>query len=231
MVISLILISFLFVLISFATYRWLQSKSSQTNEKTLPPAPAEFASLFALDEKSLTEFQRAEEEARKKNEKLSLLDRATRGDKEALIEASEFGDRSFYAEVLDVFVERANTSEELWSLASFISDKKGLRANTKLARACLDDWLIETTRSAVAKALHIAALSDDATLYQEAIEKVFELWKSGTLHVEATELRNLAESEFWILADEARNSGAGFLLKQSLASVNRELAATATRGQ
>ena len=231
MVASLLLISFLFVLISFVTYRWLQSKSNQTNENALPPSPASFSGLFAPDEKALAEFQRAEKETRNKKRKLSLFDRANRGNKEALLETSEFGERSFYNEVLNALVENAKTSEELWSLASFISEKKTLRANTRLARACFDDWLTGPTRSSMANVLHIVALADDTALYQEAIEQILELWKSGAFQgIKANDLRNLFESEFWILADEARNSGAGFLLKQSLASVSRELAATATRG-
>jgi hypothetical protein len=38
------------------------------------------------------------------------------------------------------------------------------------------------------------------------------------------DLRTLAESEFWVLSSESRTSGAGFVLKQRLASLRQELA-------
>ena len=44
-------------------------------------------------------------------------------------------------------------------------------------------------------------------------------------NMSAEELRSLFEGEYWLLSSEAKRSGAGFLLKQRLAHVRRELSA------
>jgi hypothetical protein len=41
--------------------------------------------------------------------------------------------------------------------------------------------------------------------------------------ISADELRQLIEGEFWLLAPEVRNSGAGFLLKRTLARLRKQL--------
>src|SRR6185436_4016064 len=79
-------------------------------------------------------------------------------------------------------------------------------------------------RDGTAKALHFAALSDDADLYGGTVELALELWRDGKLtNVSADELRALFDGEFWILSARTRSSGAGFVLKRSLANARREL--------
>jgi hypothetical protein len=74
--------------------------------------------------------------------------------------------------------------------------------------------------------LHVAALSGDANLYQTAIETAYQFWRERRLtEISADELRQLMESEFWILAPIVRNSGAGFVLKRKLAQLRRQLVA------
>jgi hypothetical protein len=45
----------------------------------------------------------------------------------------------------------------------------------------------------------------------------------------AGELRALCEAEYWVLSSEARRTGAGFILKHTLAEVCRRLAASTGR--
>jgi hypothetical protein len=72
--------------------------------------------------------------------------------------------------------------------------------------------------------LHIAALSDDAGVYQAAVDATLNSWRRGTLQqISSPELQAILEGEFWVLSAKTRNSGAGFLLKRTLASVRREL--------
>ena len=57
--------------------------------------------------------------------------------------------------------------------------------------------------------LHVAALADDANIYQAAIETAYQFWRDQKLTgILADELRQLMESEFWILSPAVRNSGA-----------------------
>jgi hypothetical protein len=72
--------------------------------------------------------------------------------------------------------------------------------------------------------LHIAALADDAKNYGRAVELVLMSWRDGTLSdVSARELQALFNSEYWVLSSRIRTSGAGFVLKETLSSANREL--------
>src|SRR5215216_2059859 len=79
-------------------------------------------------------------------------------------------------------------------------------------------------RSTTAKLLHAAALSDNAKNYERAIELVLLSWRDGSLaDLSAKELQSLFNSEYWVLSSRTRTSGAGFVLKQTLSSANREL--------
>lgn len=223
MVTTFLIISFLLVLISFATYRWLLPKSNNQNERVLPPQP-DFKSLFASDEKALAEMEKAETVARKEKEKQEILVRAGNGEIKSLIEAKALNDRDFYNRVLDILVENAKTSAEILSLASFIEDEKTLRSNSNLARKCLEEFRENSSKVSFVATLHTAALSDDASIFQETIETAIKLWQEEKLkNVNAKEIREIAESEFWILSQEARNSGAGFLLKQTLEDMRHKL--------
>jgi hypothetical protein len=82
-------------------------------------------------------------------------------------------------------------------------------------------------RNSTTKLLHIAALSDDAKNYGRAVELVLMFWRDGTLSdLSARELQTLFNSEYWVLSSRTRTSGAGFVLKETLSSANRELQST-----
>lgn len=224
MVTTLLIISFLLVLISFATYRWLLPKSNKQAENILPPAPPDFKGLFAPDEKALAETEKAESEARKEEQKREILERAEKGERDSLFQSKEFYDREFYEQVLDALVKTSETNEGLWSLASFIANDKTLRSNSNFARKCLEAFQDNPNKVSFISALHTAALSDDASVFQEVIETTVKLLQEEKLkNVNEKEVREIAESEFWVLSQEARNSGAGFLLKQTLENVRAKL--------
>ena len=49
-------------------------------------------------------------------------------------------------------------------------------------------------------------------------------WRGEKLKdISPTELRTLFEGEFWVLSSRTRSSGAGFVVKQTLANARREL--------
>ena len=79
-------------------------------------------------------------------------------------------------------------------------------------------------RNTTAQLLHAAALSDNAKNYERAIELVLMSWRDGSLaDISAKDLQSLFNSEYWVLSSRTRTSGAGFVLKQTLSSANREL--------
>jgi len=82
-------------------------------------------------------------------------------------------------------------------------------------------------RSSTTKLLHAAALSDNAKTYGRAVDLVLLSWRDGSLSdLSARELQSLINSEYWVLSSQTRTSGAGFVLKQTLSSANRELETT-----
>ncbi len=169
----------------------------------------------------------AEEEERRSAHRARLLARAAEGDKKVLDEARETADTGLYDEALDALTEQANSDQSLLALVSYIARHDGLRVNRGLAAKFIESWKRSPDRNTTAKMLHVAALSGDALLYQQAVETTVQYWRDGRVTaLTAAELRQLVESEYWLLPAESRNSGAGFSLKQTLARLRRQLAAT-----
>jgi hypothetical protein len=82
-------------------------------------------------------------------------------------------------------------------------------------------------RTTTTNLLHIAALADDAKNYGRAVELVLSSWRDGGLSdLSARELQALFNSQYWVLSSRTRTSGAGFVLKETLSSANRELEST-----
>ncbi len=219
---SLVILAFL----AAAAYFWQKPAfSTKTERLTAPPGRGLFidgtpegAALVDAE----TESQAIASEARQRAE---LLDRATGGEKSTLQEAQTTGDVVLYDEVLNSLVNAADSESALLSLASYIT-RHDLRVNSKLAERFIDSCKSVGDRSATAKMLHLAALSDDAAVYQKAVEIALDLWRGGSLSdVSPTELRAILEGEFWLLSAHARSSGAGFLLKRTLSTARRELEA------
>jgi hypothetical protein len=82
-------------------------------------------------------------------------------------------------------------------------------------------------KTSTANLLHAAALSDDAKNYGRAIELVLLSWRDGSLSdLSARDLQLLLNSQYWVLSSRTRTSGAGFTLKETLSTANRELEST-----
>jgi hypothetical protein len=153
----------------------------------------------------------------------ALIERAKNDDKTALQEAITHSDETLYNEVLNCLVERADSDPKLLSLVSFVVGHD-LRVNKNLAGAIMESWKQAPDRASTAKMLHIAALSDDVPTYQAAVETALQFWSDGRLSaISPTELRSLFDGEFWVLSSGTRRTGAGFILKRTLARARREL--------
>lgn len=91
----------------------------------------------------------------------------------------------------------------------------------------IKDFQESPNRNSTANLLHVAALSDNAKNYGRAVELILLSWRDGTLSdLSARELQSLFNSEYWVLSSRTRTSGAGFVLKETLSSANRELEST-----
>ena len=204
-------------------YFW-QKTARDDSERILPPSPG-FYGLFA--EQPTKAEMKQEDIERRELLASSLLERARTGDRSALSEAKD--DADLYDRILNDLVERVDSDASLLSLMSYVAQNE-LPVNGPLARAAIASWQAHPDRGSTAKALHFAALSDDADRYQEGVEDALKFWREGKLaNVSAEELQALFDGEFWILSARTRSSGAGFVLKRTLANARRELESTSAK--
>ncbi|HEX8653223.1 MAG TPA: hypothetical protein VF708_20585 [Pyrinomonadaceae bacterium] len=225
--VTVLITSFLLIAaISYAFYCWQRTPSERDAEQgRIPPR---FGGLFSVDTVEEPQAGRAPVKANSvtSEARAALHERAARSDRTALSDAAACGDAALYDEILNALVERADSDQKLLALVSHITRSEELRVNRRLAEAFIEAWKTSPDRGALPKMLHVAALADDAALYQKAIETAFQFWRERRLAgISAQELRTLMESEYWLLTTGVRNSGAGFVLKLKLAGLRRELAA------
>lgn len=217
MVTLLITSVLVFGLVAIAIYFWQKAaNTSQPGELPLPPQPA---GLFS-------DFKPAELPQATEDPKKLLIVNAVNGDKTALEQAHALNDATLYEDVLNIFVAQIDSEPKLLSLVSHVT-RNELPVTKGLAQRSIDYWKDSPDRHSTAKMLHLAALSDDAETYRLAVEIALSAWRDGKLpDISAVELQALIHSEFWVLSSNTRSSGAGFVLKRTLATAKRELEPT-----
>ena len=213
--------------VAYRIFRKQQELNSYRAERELYPSRPR--SLFdQTPDRAEAESRSAEERAGAAAElRSSLLTRAAEGDYTALADAARAGGAPLYDSTLAESLKWAEASEDrLHALASFVaSDTGGLRGSRELAAAYRRIWERAPDRAATARLLHLAALSDDAETFGDAVEAAALALRGGRLaSLSGEDLRALAESEFWVLSTGARTSGAGFVVKRRLASLRQEIA-------
>ena len=226
MVTILITSFFILAFLAVAIYFW-QKPASSTEAEVLRPPPGRGLFIDGTFDGQAAAVVEAESEitANAARQRSELLERAKGGEKSALQEARSIGDTNLYEEALDLLVGEADSDSKLLSLVSYVS-RHELHANKKLAETVIDSYKTAPDRSSTAKMLHIAALSDDAAIYQSAVETALRFWRERRLsEISPLELGSILDGEFWILSSLTRSSGAGFLLKRTLADARRELEA------
>ena len=218
MVTFLITSFFILAFLAIAIYFW-QKPTPSTEVEALRPPPGRGLFIDGTPDgqaqlKAESDLEATANAATKRRE---LVERAAAGEKSTLLEAYETEDAELYEEALNSFVAAADSDPKLLSLVSYVT-RHELGVNKNLAERVMDSYKRAPDRSSTAKMLHVAALSDDAAVYQSAVETALKFWRDRRLtEVSAPELRAILEGEFWILSSTTRSSGAGFLLKRALA--------------
>jgi hypothetical protein len=207
---------FVVALLAIAIFFWQKAaNTSQTTE--LPPPPP--VGLFP--DPDPIPFPRAAEDLKK-----PVLESATKGERHALEQAHALNDRALYEEVLNILMAQVDSPAKLLSLVSYITTHE-LPVTVALAQKSIDYWKESLDRHSTAKLLHIAALSDEAATYSQAVEVALSAHRDGKLQdLSAVELQSLINGEYWLLSSNTRSSGAGFVLKRTLSTANRELEIT-----
>ena len=205
-------------LVAIGIYYW-QKPVTQNPSNELPPTTSPRA-LFS-GEQLAAELPSTETNGHEIDWRSRLSD----GNLSVLVEVKTL---EGYSEALDVAVSQVASEPQLLKLASFVATNE-LKVNQKLAEAIMRSWEAKPNGQSTAKMLHFAALSDDAALYQKAVEKTLSFWREGKLaDISAIELQALLNGEYWLLSSRVRSSGQGFVLKRTLSSARCELEGTTT---
>ncbi len=207
----------------FTIYVWQRTPSDREGHPVIP-AP-HFEGLFDRPDATLL----VEEQQRTiASNRQTLLELARSGDLNALTQAHSTRNAELYADALDALVNWAGERQEnLAALVSHVSKSNELRGNKQLAQLLIETWKTAPDRRSTTGMIHIAALSDDAETYEQAVEAALECFRSGKLPwLRPEELAELLVSQYWVMAPEARRGGVGFALKRKLLGARRELATT-----
>lgn len=218
---------FVLAFIAVAIYFWQKSPSSTEAAVLLPPPARGLFMDGTPNGQAATLAEAAADSAAIANaaNHRDLIERTKAGERSALLETWKTGDVGLYDDALNLFAAGADSDPKLLSLVSYVT-RNELPVNRKLAERLIDSYKRSPDRGSTAKMLHTAALSDNAAVYQNAVETALMSWRAGHLiDISAEELRSVLEGEFWILSSPTRSSGEGFLLKRTLNGARRELEA------
>lgn len=208
---SLVILGFL----GLAIYFWLKP-APQADVELLPPL-RDKRTLFEPPETLEIESETVPSQLRSE-----IVARANAGGLGALNDAAALKDKKFYEEVMDTMLSNANDSK-LVSIASYVS-RNNLDVTISLAEQFRQSWQATPNRQSTATMLHLTALANDAATFTTAVEALLNVWQNKKLNdVSAEELNSLINSEYWLLSSEERSSGAGFVLKQTIAKAKSEL--------
>lgn len=225
--VTVLITSFLLLAaILYAVSRRQTPESRERSHEYVLPHAEGFSGLFAEEAaREQRELKQAAEQAARETERAELLSRAAAGERSALLDARRSDDARLYDEVLTTLVEQIASDKALLALVSYmLREEPAFKVNRRLAERFIEAWRRAPDRSFTAKMLHVTALANDAALYRKALEAVLDVWRAGLIEgLSAGEFRSLAESEYWLLSQNERSSGQGFLLKLKLAALRREL--------
>jgi hypothetical protein len=221
----LLFIFFLFISATAASVAFFVSR-----RKELPPTPPQetfnppptYRSLFEPDEEELRQWQKEQNEkaqAEKEAElRLDLLNRAEKSDLNSLLEAKVYGNARLYNEVFQILRQR-----DADKLINFVT-QNGLTANADLVELSAKKLSGNPNLDNLLKHIHLSALTNSAEVFLNSIETARELREQKRLNeISDEKLIEVLESHYWLLAAEARVSGAGYLLKEKMASMRQEI--------
>ncbi len=210
-----LLITAVLIVSVFAVAVYFWQKPANKSENIELPTTVAPASLFPSTSNAL-------QPSSVDDEKLSFLARAKAGDLTVLVDARN---HNSYLQVLESIVAARSSNNTIHTLAAFITEND-FRTERSLIDAATASWEVAPDRQLTIQLVHLAALSDDAALYDATVNRVLSAWRQKRLNISNVEIISLITSEYWLLSSKARSSGDGFILKRTLSSARRELEGT-----
>lgn len=188
----------------------------KTEKQNLLWTPLRPASLFAPDADVLKQIAQAELRGERLRERQKMLAWAS------LIHFSELPqieikENKNWNYALGILTDRAERDEDICALISFVLANENLAVSSNLVNRFRQIWENAPALKQTAELFQLAARSNDADLFQEILIAAEQFVKNGKMaDVSRNELRELADSHYWLLSSDARISGAGFWLKHKL---------------
>src|SRR5689334_11038489 len=130
-----------------------------------------------------------------------LLERAAKGETGTLDEADALGDPRFYGQVLQAIHTQADGNPEiLYSIVRHIIGSQKLRSSSGFSEAMIELWGKSSGSPQLAEMLHLAALADDAAVFNRAINAALLRWREGRVEgISAKEFLATVESAYWLV--------------------------------
>jgi hypothetical protein len=197
-------------------------------DRSLESSPRRFDGLFAEQhEAKMRLSSQAEAQLRAEEDQNRLIQRASQGDLYALDIAHAKADVDLYREVLNRLIAQTEGDvERICSLAEYIVDSKALRSSAGFSNMIIELWGDSLDRRSLHYMLCLSALSDDESTFLKAVDTALKQWRLGRLKLRsAKDLLAIIECAYWLISSEVRDSGSGFVVKQAISGVRRELAA------
>jgi hypothetical protein len=209
----------------------MNRRRSPTN-RSLESSPRSFDGLFAEElESAKRQLEQAEAELSAIEDRKRLIQRAAEGDLYALDVAHAKADVDLYRRVLNrLAAQTGGDTQRLRSLAEYVVDGKVLRSSAHFSNMIIELWGDSLDRRSLHYMLCLSALSDDESTFIRAVNTALKQWRLGRLKPgSGKDLLAIIECAYWLISSDVRDSGSGFIVKQAISSVRRELAAEKPR--
>lgn len=179
-----------------------------------------FSALFSPTKADLARIEQAKHHQSLAEQREKLLIWASLVDFSALNHRPLLEDKKLWAEswevALEILTERARSEQDVRELALFCLDNE-FNVNKSLGDAFHKIWENAPDIRTTTEMFRIAAKTDAETFLDVLTEAECFVQNGKLTEISAAELYELAESHYWLLSQQTRTSGAGFLLKQKLA--------------
>lgn len=213
MVATLLVISFALLLGVAASYAYQRRYSSDADAAPYLAPPPEAAGLF---NNAATLRALAQEEARhaQASHRQQIIAQARDGVPHAALEAWAENDAELYAAACHELLAHAPHT----TLADFWTQYEGLPVPSALVAAWRETCGEAPTIPQITQWLHLAARTGDAETLRQILRQMRAACPS---HFSSDAGARLAASSYWLLPAQARNSGAGFVLRRELETLTR----------
>ena len=187
---------------------------------------ARFAGLFAPTARDLARFEQEKHQRQFAEQREKLLTWATLVDFSALNNRPIFKDEKLFAksweDAVEILTGRTRSVQDVRLLTSFCLDNE-INVNASLVNSFHKIWAESPDAKTTVEMFRLVANVNDAELFLDVLIEAEQFVKTQKLsEISAAELSELAESHYWLLSQQTRTSGAGFLVKQKMTDMRSE---------